>query len=217
MDLLGDRHAVHRTTTGALLDRLHKKEVPFARALENVSLSPSPEAAHERFMESPSHRLNVLDPNVNKLGIGIAMERGPEEDILGVTEVFLEPPESGEGTVMADRVLKIINDFRRIKGRFTLGMDPELSRIARRSARRLADLGPRADPGREGRALLQELEEGTLQVPSPRIRYLRTAVFKQVLASPEVLDEEVNRVGIGIAQGASTGGEVWVSLIFAGR
>ena len=219
LELLADRHAVHRTsTTGALVDRLHKQQFPFSRALENVSLAPSPEAAHQRFMESPSHRLNLLDPNVNQIGVGVAMERGPEEDILAATLVFVEPPESGDITGMADKLLQHVNGLRKAKGRFALGMDAQLSKAAQRSARRLADLGSKADPQREGELLLQELEDSPQASRDPRLRFFRTSQLKQVLASPEVLHEDINRLGIGLARiGSGAPEEFWVTLIFAGR
>ena len=220
LQLLAERHAAHRTaTTGSLLDRLRRSDIPFTRALENVSLSASPEAAHERFMESPGHRLNVLDPDVTVAGIGIAMERGSQEDILAVTEVFIEPTQSEAGSNMAERITKIINRKRKSRGRFALGLDQELSRAALRSARRLAALGTKADAQREGDALLSRLtgeDEGNSGV---QIHYFKTANLNRVLAARGLLDEDINRVGIGLAKPSNQGvpGELWIAVIFAGR
>jgi uncharacterized protein YkwD len=220
MQLLTDRHAAHRTTaTGSLLDRLRKSEIPFARALENVSLSPSPEAAHERFMDSPGHRLNVLDSDVTVAGIGIAMERGSQEDILAVTEVFIEPVQSEAISNVAERVAGMINRRRKARGRFALGLDRDLCRVALRSARRLAALGGKADAKREGDALLAQLTGDDEENSGVQIHYFKTASLRRVLTVRGLLDEDINRVGVGAAKPAvqATPGELWIAVIFAGR
>ena len=220
LQLLADRHAAHRTSaTGSLLDRLRRSEIPFSRALENVSLSPSPEAAHERFMESPGHRLNVLDPDVTVAGIGIAMERGSHEDILAVTEVFIEPTQTEAISNVAERVAKMINQRRKARGRFALGLDRDLSREALRSARRLAALGSKADAKREGDALLAQLTGEDQDNSGVQIHYFKTANLRRVLTARGLLDEDINRVGVGVAKPAvqNTPGELWIAVIFAGR
>jgi uncharacterized protein YkwD len=220
LQLLAERHASHRTaTTGSLLDRLRHSEIPFTRALENVSLSPSPEAAHQRFMDSPGHRLNVLDPDVTVAGIGIAMERGSREDILAVTEVFIEPVQSEAVAGIAERVTELINKRRRSRGRFALGLDRELSRAALRSARRLAARGGRADAKREGDELLARLTGEDQRNSGVQIHYFKTANLNRVLTARGLLDEDINRVGIGVAKPPDQGvpGELWIAVILAGR
>jgi uncharacterized protein YkwD len=220
MELLAARHAVHRTRgTGTLLDRLRKSGVKFARALENVSLSPSPEAAHERFMGSPGHRINILDPYATRLGLGIAMERGSNEDILAVCQVFVEPLQSTDISQVARRVLDLINHHRKKRGRFALGEDQELSRVALRSVRRLSDLGNKADAQAESERLAENLSESDMPMTGFQVRYFKTTNLRRVLTLKQVLDEDFNRLGIGVAstRNKSLKDEVWIGLIFAGR
>jgi uncharacterized protein YkwD len=220
LQLLAERHAAHRTaTTGSPLDRLRRSNIPFTRALENVSLSASPEAAHERFMESPGHRLNLLDPDVTVAGIGIAMERGSQEDILAVTEVFIEPIQSEAISNLAERITEMINRRRKSRGRFALGLDRGLSHAALRSARRLAALGSRADARHEGDALLALLTGEDQGNTGVQINYFKTANHNRVLAARGLLDEDINRIGIGLAKppNQSVPGELWIAVIFAGR
>jgi uncharacterized protein YkwD len=49
---------------------------------ENVAYNPSagPEGAHASFMQSPGHRKNILDPDVNRMGIGVAKAYYPGSD-----------------------------------------------------------------------------------------------------------------------------------------
>lgn len=216
--LLVDRHAVHRTPGGGtLFDRLRAAKHPFVRALECVSLARSPQAAHDRFMESPGHRLNLLDPAITQVGIGVAMERGPEEDILAVTEIFVEPPDAEDTARMAQKLHEQINQRRRAAGRFALGLDAELTRLALQSARRLGDRGDRADPEAERAELLERLQEGPIEVNAPRVQSFSTRSLKAALAAKEILAEDINRVGIGVSRVAGGGGRLWIVLVFAGR
>jgi len=219
MQLLIDRHAAHRTRkSGALVDRLRRSKLVFARAAENVSLSPAPETAHERFMDSPGHRLNILDPNATLLGVGIAMEREARQDVMAICEVFVEKNESRKTSKLVKRIEEIINGRRRSKGRFHLGLDDELSKIALRSARRLAGMGDSADPQKEGDQLVKQLEDSMTGITAVTIRYFRTTNPARVLSVPEVLDEDINRLGVGVAKvGLRYPGELWIAVIFAGR
>ena len=121
-------------------------------------------------------------------------------------------------TVAARKILKLINDRRYSQGRFALGLDRDLSKLARQSARRLASLGDRAKPVVEGEKLVEELVD-RWGVEEVSVRYFRTSDPGRVLASPEVLLDVINRLGVGIAKNPYLGkpNEIWIALIFAGR
>jgi uncharacterized protein YkwD len=63
---------------------------------ENVAYNPSAgyDGAHTSFMESPGHRKNILDPNVNRLGVGVAKvwypgsEKYRAGDLYYVVQIF---------------------------------------------------------------------------------------------------------------------------------
>jgi uncharacterized protein YkwD len=220
LQLLADRRATHRTSqAGTLPDRLRRSKISFSRALENVSLSPSPEIAHDRFLDSPGHRLNVLDPNVSKLGVGIAMERGSIEDVLAIVEIFTEPVESGSTSSIANKAAEVINQARRAKGRFALGIDKELAKYALRSARRLAALGSAANPEREGDFVLEELSELVSESADLNVQFFKTTKIRRVLSSEGLYNENINRMGIGVANTSSQNppGEFWIVVVFSGR
>jgi uncharacterized protein YkwD len=48
----------------------------FAWLSENVNQGPSPEFIHTQFMKSPPHRANILDRDMDSIGIGIVEEDG---------------------------------------------------------------------------------------------------------------------------------------------
>jgi uncharacterized protein YkwD len=61
-----------------------KAGVKFLSLSENIVQSVTAEGAHSRFMKSPAHRANMLDSDMDSVGIGVA-ERGGQ---LFVVEDF---------------------------------------------------------------------------------------------------------------------------------
>jgi uncharacterized protein YkwD len=47
----------------------------FSWLSENVTQGPTPEFIHTQFMRSPNHRANILDQDMNSIGVGV-VERG---------------------------------------------------------------------------------------------------------------------------------------------
>ena len=53
---------------------------------ENVGKGPTVESIHIAFMESTSHRVHILDPDFNQVGVGTAVADG----VIYVTEIFAD-------------------------------------------------------------------------------------------------------------------------------
>jgi hypothetical protein len=88
-------------------ERLATTGLHFDRDGENVGLNQSAEGAHQGFMHSPPHRANILNPDYNAVGIGVA-ERGEN---MWVTEdfarTFAEYSASGVEEIVAGRVSEL--------------------------------------------------------------------------------------------------------------
>lgn len=64
-----------------------------SRQSENVGMAGDVAEAHTSFMHSPPHRANILDPQLNAMGVGV-LRRGP---VIYVTEDFaLRTPDYSE-------------------------------------------------------------------------------------------------------------------------
>jgi Uncharacterized protein with SCP/PR1 domains len=50
--------------------------VSFSSLSENVTQGPTPEFIHGQFMHSPHHRANILDTDMNSVGIGVVEKHG---------------------------------------------------------------------------------------------------------------------------------------------
>jgi uncharacterized protein YkwD len=59
-----------------LLSRARAAGAHFGWLSENVDEGPNPAAIHQSFMKSPQHRANVMDSDMDSVGIGIAERNG---------------------------------------------------------------------------------------------------------------------------------------------
>jgi uncharacterized protein YkwD len=68
----------------SLSARVKRTGAHFSWLAENVTQGPTPEFIHTQFMRSPPHRANVLDREMDSIGVGV-VERGGQ---LFVVEDF---------------------------------------------------------------------------------------------------------------------------------
>ncbi|MCZ7584342.1 MAG: CAP domain-containing protein [Deltaproteobacteria bacterium] len=73
--------------TGDCADRAEAAGIPFERITENIAVNQTVGDVHRSFMDSPAHRVNVLDPEVDFAGIGIAF--GEDAKQVYVVENFI--------------------------------------------------------------------------------------------------------------------------------
>jgi uncharacterized protein YkwD len=60
----------------SLASRATKAGARFSWISENIVQSSSAAGAHEQFMKSPNHRANILDGDMDSVGIGVAERHG---------------------------------------------------------------------------------------------------------------------------------------------
>jgi len=56
--------------------RVKQAGVHFTWLSENVTQGPTSEFVHAQFMRSPSHRANILDSDMNSVGVGVVEQAG---------------------------------------------------------------------------------------------------------------------------------------------
>jgi hypothetical protein len=84
------RHSQRMANSGSIYHNGNlSKEVPAGwKSLgENVGMGPTCDDIHEAFMNSPSHRANILDPDFNFVGVGVVVAG---DGTIFVTEVFMQ-------------------------------------------------------------------------------------------------------------------------------
>lgn len=55
----------------AVQDRATRAGARFSLIAENIAVAPNPETIHSAWMQSPHHRENILDPQLNVVGIAV--------------------------------------------------------------------------------------------------------------------------------------------------
>jgi len=76
--LMAERGSVQHGFEGepSLSARVKETGAHFRWLSENVTEGPSPEFIHVQFMKSPPHRANILDRDMDSIGIGVVERRG---------------------------------------------------------------------------------------------------------------------------------------------
>jgi uncharacterized protein YkwD len=75
--------------------RIRRAGVHFSGAAENVAQGPSAAGLHTQWMNSPPHRANLLDPELDSLGIAVAERNG---QFFAVQDFSQAPPAEPRST-----------------------------------------------------------------------------------------------------------------------
>jgi hypothetical protein len=84
------RHSQRMANSGSIYhnSNLAKEVPPGWKSLgENVGMGPTCDDIHQAFMNSASHRANILDPDFNFVGVGVVVAG---DGTIFVTEVFMQ-------------------------------------------------------------------------------------------------------------------------------
>ncbi len=94
-----------------LADRARQAGVRFSSLAENVAEGPTLEAIHEAWMKSPPHRANLLDPQLDSVGIAVAAGNGvlfaAEDFSLETGNLTLREQEGIVGAQLQSRGLRL--------------------------------------------------------------------------------------------------------------
>jgi hypothetical protein len=120
--LLARQNALSHQLPGepGLADRVARVGARFSTIAENVAEGPSAESIHEQWMKSPPHRGNLLDPQLDSVGIAVAERQGAlfavEDFVQSVAGFSLREQEELVEAQLHSRGLQIlsyIDDARR--------------------------------------------------------------------------------------------------------
>ncbi|HHX51184.1 MAG TPA: hypothetical protein GX711_07080 [Clostridia bacterium] len=86
LDMLENNYFSHISPTyGSFAQMVYNRGIPFRSVGENLAMARNTEHAHRLLMTSELHRKNILNPNFNRVGVGIV--QSPYGVI--VTELFI--------------------------------------------------------------------------------------------------------------------------------
>jgi len=77
-EAMAERGSVQHGFEGepGLSARVKQAGARFSWLAENVAQGPTPQFIHVQFMKSPPHRANILDRDMDSIGIGVVEQRG---------------------------------------------------------------------------------------------------------------------------------------------
>jgi uncharacterized protein YkwD len=137
-EMLGRGYFAHVSpSTGAPEQRLQRVGLVAERQAENIAIAPDVRHAHRELLESPSHRLNLLDPEMTHVGLGVALGGGRVPTVF-LTQLFARRPRelaAPAPSASPATLLGQANSQRRTRGLSALTTDPELQELASRVAR----------------------------------------------------------------------------------
>ena len=185
--------------TGSPADRVHRAGITAALLSENLAQARSPKEAEEGLMGSPGHRANILEPRVNRVGIGV-------QEIVGVggmrqlllTQLFRGDAEPVDLSTAPARVVSALQAQRGAGGLAGLVVDAELTALATRTAAALA-LGTVTEAHPD--AFIAQA------VPALRVRFSQvraalavTQTPAQISQVPTLVEAEATHIGVAVSR-----------------
>jgi uncharacterized protein YkwD len=76
-------------STGSPSDRMKRAGINFSKVSENIGLGENADEIHTLLMDSPAHKCNILDPEMEKVGVGAYFH----DEEWWVTENFIKEKE----------------------------------------------------------------------------------------------------------------------------
>lgn len=96
-----------------MAERASHEGAHFTSLAENVAEGPSAQSIHRQWMNSPPHRANLLDPQLDSVGIAVAEGRGVlfavEDFSLAADELSREQQEEIVDALLRSRGLRLLN------------------------------------------------------------------------------------------------------------
>ena len=133
----------------------------FQAIAENIAMGPSPKAIEKQWMNSTPHRTNILDPQMNVIGIAVVEKGG----YLFATEDFANAAQSLAAEQVEDKVSALLRDQ---------NIDPSGPREA---AEQACSAGSGIPQGSRARAIVRFQTSDLSQLPSEVAQQLRSGQY----------------------------------------
>jgi uncharacterized protein YkwD len=204
----------HRSPrTGTVIERLRRHKVDFSKAFENIAQVRRPDEVMPLWLDSPSHRANLLEPSISAVGIGLAPSP-THPDRLYVVLILLRTAIHGSTLKLEDLAVGAIDKHRGLSGRRPLIRNSSLNALARRHSQHMAKLGHLSmnSPlwGTLKQAVTQESEFSKVGIDIYRVEAVDAVRSSTYILRP------FRYIGLGIYQDRTTPRPtLWLTVIYA--
>jgi uncharacterized protein YkwD len=206
-DMVSNNFFAHISPRRGDLDkRMKRARIVAQYYTENLAANRSLIGAHLGLMNSPGHRKNILDPKVNRVGVGIVLDG---KGGIMVTENYAQDFTRYDARDLEKELLAAINKARRAKGYSPVRTSSKLKRIADINSRSMAS-GSKLNSDRA----MASLRSARLPY-AVKINLLKSIDPPTTHNLPATLGKKATRVGIGIYQTTDTKGpkEIWTTVL----
>ncbi len=194
----------HTSTDGrSYRDRIVNEEFYFIALGENVAFSNGfqPGLIHEKLMQSPGHRENILDPSFDQVGIGAFFKKNKG---YFITQDFRRSPVLRDENEVKREIQRDMNDLRRKNFLVPLTFLQDADEYAYRCAlNMIKDRRPPPPPPQFGNTQYHF-------ITSPALEGIQS-IYKD-----KILDEIYETAGLGVAFNRNTkypGGSYFIALL----
>lgn len=169
---------------------------------ENIAKDVSVEFGHALLMRSPKHRSALLDPDITRLGIGLAQHA---DGTIIITELFsADPIDNTRLPEIREDILSNINTKRLENNKAELTLSGVLTPIAQQWSDQMATDNFCEGENIEAKSINDEIEANGGNVTGGLSRFVCNTDFNDAISAivehESTLSTEFNTIGIGITQ-----------------
>lgn len=187
-------------TTGTAADRVRAAELRSGLVLENIGRGYSAAEIHRGLLGSPGHRANLINPDVNAIGVGVTIDEADGRRAFVATQVFLRFAREIDASAAPARLLEMMNRARSARSARALEVEPNLQNAAQEAAAAYF-----TDPTLTTQTTVDRASAGMRRYS---IAFRRIGGVMAIVSDVDeagqlepTLADDVDYVGIGVAQG----------------
>lgn len=200
--------------TGNLNHRLRKAGIRVELGLENIAMGNDPSEILKQWLQSPSHRKNIVDPSATTFGLAVERSTRTSPNALTAVLILAKLGDQGSSTNLQGRAYLILNKARSELGLTQLQINPELEKLALMHSQIMAEQSKlHTHHPKTGNLMDRIMEETASQETAANI-YRTTSLDS--LSNSVHLQDSFLQVGVGIYQQAHRAkNPLWVTVIYA--
>jgi uncharacterized protein YkwD len=187
-------------TTGTAADRVRAAQLRSGLVLENIGRGYSASEIQSGLLGSPGHRANLINPDVNTVGIAVVVDESDGRRAFIATQVFLRVTREIDTAAAPARLLEMMNRARTARGARPLEVEPNLASAAQEAASAYF-----TDPSLTTQSTV---DRASASMRRYSIAFRRIGGVMAVVGDVDeagqlepTLADDVDYVGIGVAQG----------------
>ncbi|MFO0712973.1 MAG: CAP domain-containing protein [Sandaracinus sp.] len=187
-------------TTGTAADRARTAQLQTGLVLENIGRGYSAAEIHRGLLGSPGHRANLINPDVNTVGLGVVIDEEDGRRAYIATQLFLRFAREIDTSAAPAHLLEMMNRARSARGARPLETEPNLQNAAQEAASAYF-----SDPTLTTQSTV---DRASASMRRYAIAFRRIGGVMAVVSDVEeagqlepTLTDDVDYVGIGVAQG----------------